>query len=96
MIDARRGNVFGGIYDTELKCIKSDRLISLNELTKDINNDYEFVSYDDVPVTLLSRPKIDIIKIVDKHKNDRGVNPHNLNPNYLKLTEAEENKLKDD
>ena len=27
----------------------------------------------------------------DKHSNDKGVNPHSLNPVYLKKTEAEEN-----
>ena len=35
------------------------------------------------------------MKIVKKHKNDKSVNPHLLNPNYLKNTEAEE-KLKHD
>ena len=96
MIDARRGNVFGGIYDTELKCIKSDRLISLNELVKDLDDTYEFVSYDNIEIYGLIKPNIDVLKIVKKHENDEGINPHNLNPNYLKLTEAEENKLKND
>ena len=92
MIDARRGNIFAGVYDQNLNCSKSDRLISLNELTKSVNGDYEFVSYDDIPANVLVRPKIDIIKIVNKHKNDKSINPHNLNPNYLKLTEAEESR----
>lgn len=96
MIDARRGNVFGGIYDRELKCIKSDRLINLNELVKDLDDTYEYVSYDNIEINRLIRPNLDVPKIVDKHKNDESVNPHNLNPNYLKLTEAEENKLKND
>lgn len=46
MIDARRGNVFAGIYDTNLNCIKEDLLINKDELLKNINNDYELVSYD--------------------------------------------------
>jgi len=32
MIDARRGNVFAGIYDSNLNCIKKDSLIGLDEL----------------------------------------------------------------
>lgn len=93
MIDARRDNVFAGIYDSNLNCIKKDLLINKSQLLKNLNNLYELVSYD---VENSIKPDIDIIKVVDKHKNDKGVNPHNLNPVYLKLTEAEENKLKND
>ncbi len=89
MIDARRGNVFAGIYDKDLNIIKKDSLISLEKLTSNLNEDYELVSYDDIENSL--KPNIDILKIISKHKSDKGVNPHNLNPNYLKLTEAEEN-----
>ena len=93
MIDARRGNVFAGIYDIDLNCIKEDKLISLEKLS-DLNNDYEFISYDNIDGCI--KPNIDVLKIINKHVNDEGINPHNLNPNYLKLTEAEENKLKND
>lgn len=89
MIDARRGNVFSGVYDKNLNVIKEERIISLDN----INIEGTKVSYDNIESTI--EPDIDIIKIINKHKNDLGVNPHNLNPNYLKLTEAEENKLND-
>jgi len=95
MIDARRSNVFAGIYDDELNCIKEDKLISIEEINK-LNSDYEFVSYDNINIEEVIKPNIDILKIINKHINDNGTNPHNLNPNYLKLTEAEENKLKND
>lgn len=95
MIDARRNNVFAGIYDGELKYIKEDKLISIEELSK-LNSDYEFVSYDNIKLESVIKPNVDILKIINKHINDIGINPHNLNPNYLKLTEAEENKLKND
>lgn len=90
MIDARRGNVFAGVYDTNLNVIMEDKLINLDELVKNLNYDYEIVSYDDINESI--KPNIDILKIVNKHKNDIGINPHSLNPNYLKLTEAEENR----
>ena len=51
---------------------------------------YEFVSYDNIAGVI--KPNIDVLKIINKHINDKGINPHNLNPNYLKLTEAEEKK----
>lgn len=95
MIDARRCNAFAGIYDNNLNCIKEDKLISIEEICN-LNSDYEFVSYDNVNVEGAIKPNIDVLKIINKHINDEGINPHNLNPNYLKLTEAEENKLKND
>ena len=96
MIDARRGNVFAGIYDKELNCIKTDKLVNLNEFTNGLIDDYEFVSYDNIKLNNVIKPNIDVLKIINKHINNEGINPHNLNPNYLKLTEAEENKLKND
>ena len=96
MIDARRGNVFAGVYDKELNSIKSDKLVYLNEFINDLSYDYEFISYDNIDIEKIIKPNIDILKVINKHINDKGVNPHNLNPNYLKLTEAEENKLKND
>lgn len=95
MIDARRGNVYGAIYDTNLNCLKNDSLISLDELLDGKDSNYELVSYDNLRDDVVI-PKIDVTKIIEKHMNDEGVNPHNLNPNYLKLTEAEENRLKND
>lgn len=95
MMDARRGNVFGAIYDCNLNIIKSDLLINKESLINELDSDFEFVSYDDLNLKNIVKPNIDVIKIINKHINDEGVNPHNLNPNYLKLTEAEENKLND-
>lgn len=92
MIDARRGNVFAGIYDNNLNCIKSDSLISIDNILKNIDENYEIISYDNIKGSIL--PKSDIIKIINKHKNDECVNAHELKPNYLKLTEAEENRKK--
>jgi len=91
MIDARRGNVFAGIYDKELNVLKSDSLISLELLLKDINNDYELLSYDNIEKANMPIPNV--VKIINRHIGDIGVNPHELKPNYLKLTEAEENRL---
>lgn len=93
MIDARRGNVFAGIYDNDLNCIQTDALINLEELLKEKNSDYELLSYDKFENIII--PKPNIIKLINKHINDIGINPHKLKPSYLKLTEAEENRKKD-
>lgn len=85
LIDARRGNVFAGVYDEELNSIIEDQLISLDKLKTIINDkDYEIISEENNNID------VDIIKVIEKHKNDNPINPHNLNPKYLKLTEAEE------
>ena len=94
MIDARRGNVFAGIYTNSLDCVMKDNLISLEELLKDKSDNYELVSYDSIHAAIKPLPMI--IKIINKHINDEGVNPHELKPNYLKLTEAEERRLLND
>ena len=52
-----------------------------------------FVSNDSFNINT-EVPKINIWKIIEKHRKDESMNPHLVNPNYLKLTEAEE-KLND-
>ena len=51
------------------------------------------VGYDNFEKINCYYPDIDILKIIERHKNDVSINPHLINPVYLKNTEAEE-KLK--
>lgn len=91
-IDARRNAVYAGIYDKNLNSVMDDAYISIDDLMKKIDHieDVEFVSYyNNIEHTI--EPNIDIEKIVQKHYNDEGINPHQVVPNYLKRTEAEEN-----
>ncbi len=87
LIDARRGYVYAGIYDSDLNVIKEDKHILLDN----IKDKGTYVSYDDFPGL---KPNIDLLKVIKKHENEKGINPHQLNPKYLKLTEAEENLMK--
>ena len=87
MIDARRGNVFAGIYNQQLNNIFPDGLISYEQLSKKIDESYEQISYH---LENSIKPDGDVLKIINKHINDKSINPHLLNPKYLKLTEAEE------
>ena len=91
LLDARRGYVYAGIYDKKLNCIINDQYIELDkllEVSKDYSN-ISFISCDNFELSI-KEPSYDVMKILEKHKNDSGVNPHTLNPNYLKKTEAEE------
>lgn len=93
MIDARRGNVFAGIYDKNLDLVLEDQLISKEKLLENKDGKYYLVSND---FEEYNKPTTDVLEIINKHKNDNGVNAHNLNPRYLKLTEAEEKLIRND
>ena len=91
ILDARRGYVYAGCYDTNLSSLFKDTYISIDELNdklKDIKN-IQYISYDEFDFAVI-KPNYDVLRVVDKHKDDAGVNPHTLKPNYLKRTEAEE------
>lgn len=97
IIDARRGYVYAGIYNEHLDIIMEDTYISIDELKKQLKDkSYKFISYDEFDLLDTVKPKINILKIIDKHKKDKIVNPHLVNPNYLKLTEAEMNLKNND
>ena len=91
LIDARRDYVFAGIYDKNLNSLMEDKYILLTDLQDELKKyqNVEFVSLDEFEFNTI-KPNIDITKVVEKHFLDTGVNPHSLNPNYLKRTEAEE------
>ena len=90
MIDARRDCVYAGVYDNELNTVIEDRYISIEQLLLELKDkNYILISDDDFENLKKIDSKIDILKVINKHKNDVGVNPHSLNPTYLKITEAE-------
>lgn len=94
-IDARRESVYAGMYDTNLNEMFENMYISEDKLLNKIKrraklDDCEFVSYYDNFENAVI-PDVNIEKIVEKHKDDIGINPHEVVPNYLKKTEAEEN-----
>lgn len=83
LIDARRGYVYGAIYDQDLNPYFKETHILLSQLEKEYPLDYTIIDS--------TNAKIDLVKIIKKHEFDQPINPHNLKPNYLKKTEAEEN-----
>lgn len=96
MINARRGYVYGAIYDSSYKEILKPQHIELDKLMKYLNDkeDYEIISNDNFDDEI-KRKRYDpsILKIVNYFKDKETINPHSVNPEYLKLTAAEESKL---
>lgn len=88
LIDARRGYVFAGGYDENLNSFFKDSYIELSVL-KDMYPGLKYISVDSFDFDTL-KPNINIEKIVNKH-SELGLNPEQVNPNYLKITEAEAN-----
>lgn len=91
LIDARRECVYAGVYDKDLNLIMKDTYISLKDLLEKKDNETVMLSNDSFAFETMT-PKVNIASIIEKHKNDIPVNPHELKPNYLKRTEAEEKR----
>lgn len=85
IIDARRNFVYGAIYNKDLDLYFKESHILLDELKSKMPNNAIIVEKCE---------SFDLLKLIKKHEFDEPINPHNLNPNYLKKTEAEE-KLND-
>lgn len=93
LIDARRGYVFSAIYDDNYKQILTPQHIKLDDLLQKLNDidSYTFISNDEVEVEgEIESYHPDILKIVKFFEDKETINPHAINPDYLKLTEAEE------
>lgn len=94
IINARRGFVFAAIYDEKQNCILKPQHIKITELRKELDKlgDYEIISNDEFDeFNNIKKYNPNILKIVDYFKNKKEISPHAVNPEYLKLTEAEEN-----
>lgn len=95
IINARRGYVFGAIYDENNKEILKPQHITIKDLQEKLSQyqEYEIITndtFEEFNNTYKYNP--DILKIVKYCQNKKNISPHAVNPEYLKLTEAEENK----
>ena len=96
MIDARRKYVFSAIYDENNNAILKPQHIKiedLNEVLKNISN-YIVITNDEIEEFISKKSyEPNIEKIVNFYQDKEEVNPHAVNPDYLKITEAEESKI---
>ena len=94
ILDARRGYVYAGVYK-EGKKILDEQYIKLDNLIDfldKLNEEYIFITRDKkFALENIINYNPDILKIVLTYKDLSPINPHLVEPNYLKLTEAEEN-----
>lgn len=91
LIDAHHNNYYMGLYDVNgLEVIKEgfykkdDVFKVIAKYKPKIVSDLEF-KFDDL---IISKQELDIVKIVDYYDNSEVMNPHFVNPNYLKLPQA--------
>ncbi len=95
MLDARRGYVYTAIYDENNQEVEHPQYVKLSEFKKrlmDISN-YQVITNDDIDLDAsIEKYAPDILKIVTHFQDKEGLNPHGVNPDYLKQTEAEESR----
>lgn len=95
IIDARRGFVYSAIYGKNNEVILKPQHIELKKLQEYLKDlkEYEIITndnFDNIKETVPYNPNLQ--KIVEHFKDKKEINPHAVNPEYLKLTEAEESK----
>ncbi len=93
MIDARRGYIYGAIYDKEMVPILKPQYITLESLkiaSDHLIDSFNYISNQDFSGLDIEEYNPDIEKIVNTFENKEDINPHAVNPIYLKQTEAEE------
>ena len=94
IIDARRGYVYASVYKKGTEILKA-QYIKLEDLVmylNKLNEKYLFITNDqkfDFDNKVNYNP--DFLNIILTYKDRKAINPHLIEPNYLKLTEAEEN-----
>lgn len=97
IINARRNSCYAMIFDND-KVIQDGMYMSLDKLKlilTGLNKEYVFVSNDEFEFDTISY-KPDYLRIIEKYKDKEEISAHLVNPNYMKLTEAEENRMKEE
>lgn len=101
IIDARRGYCYAAIFNSDNKEILKPSYLTYEELQKELDKieNYIVITNDEEKLkvthqnTTIYTPNI--LEVVNYFKTKKEINPHAINPEYLKLTEAEENKKND-
>ena len=96
IINARREACYGAIFDGNNNLLPGEYMTieKLKMMLIGLNREYVFISNDGFSFEV-KKYDPDILNIVLFYQNKECINSHMVNPVYLKLTEAEENRLKD-
>ena len=92
IIDARRNAYFAAIYDKNLNAVLKEQYITgdaLNLACNQLIGEYSIIGNCN---EAHEQYNPDILRIAKAFKERESINPHMVNPIYLKLTEAEEKK----
>ena len=93
LIDARRGFVYGAIYDKDYNVLMDECYLKKEDLIEKANSYGKKVVYvsndlfEDLEVKKYEPNSLNLLKYINKKEED----PMTFIPNYLKRTEAEEN-----
>ncbi|MBE6147421.1 MAG: tRNA (adenosine(37)-N6)-threonylcarbamoyltransferase complex dimerization subunit type 1 TsaB [Firmicutes bacterium] len=93
VIDARRSFCYAAIYDENNLPILKEQYMSYNSLNCVLENlpgNYTVITNDNIEIGPKEEYIPDFERIISFYENRENINPHSVNPIYLKLTEAEE------
>lgn len=96
LIDARRAHVYAAIYDENDNLVLKEQYLKLEVLklaTEKLGDNYIFISNNELDLENKKNYDPNILRIVEKVGNRESINPHSIDVNYLKLSEAEEKKI---
>ncbi len=97
ILNARRESCYAAIYDNS-GVIQEGMYMTIEKLKLmliGLHKPYVFVSNDKFSFET-TKYDPDFKRIIEKYQNREDIPAHLVNPNYLKLTEAEENKMKEE
>lgn len=101
IIDARHGYCYAAIFNSDNKEILKPSYLTYEELQKELDKieNYIVITNDEEKLKVTHQNTTtytpNILEVVNCFKTKKEINPHAINPEYLKLTEAEENKKND-
>ena len=99
VLDARRGEIYGGLYDPELNCIAAERVMNLADWLRTLPAGVEFISTDFSPFALpagaptMTAPcaLASAIARIAADRLQRGMvaDPSEVDANYVRRSDAE-------
>lgn len=91
-IDARRDAIYTGLYDQFLTSMVEDQYSDIEDWRKHLNSKtcMDHITWVGNGIEKSISPKVDYQRLSNLFRFLDIINPHLVNPNYLKKTEAEE------